>query len=253
MIGDDERILEAHALAVKSAQREFEAFAATRIRKNGAQNDRLTGNFAAAQFTHDTSRALDPHLHTHCIVFNATFDPVENRWKALQNYELLRARKFAENVYYHELARELKVFGYPIQNRARGDFEIEGVSEELCKRFSKRDAQVDAALKKLLESKPGLAGTNLKDLREQLAITERTRKQKDLDRDELRILWESQLTKSERDSLRQLRKIPEKAVKNEKLIGVAEAVQWAEEHLFDRNSVVLECQLWPEALAALGV
>jgi primosomal protein N' len=29
---------------------------------------------------------------------------------------------------------------------------------------------------------------------------------------------------------------------------VAEAVQWAEEHLFDRNSVVLECQLWQEAL-----
>jgi hypothetical protein len=29
---------------------------------------------------------------------------------------------------------------------------------------------------------------------------------------------------------------------------VAEAVQWAEEHLFDRNSIVLECQLWQEAL-----
>jgi len=29
---------------------------------------------------------------------------------------------------------------------------------------------------------------------------------------------------------------------------VAEAVQWAEEHLFDRNSVVLECQVWQEAL-----
>ena len=28
----------------------------------------------------------------------------------------------------------------------------------------------------------------------------------------------------------------------------AEAVQWAEEHLFDRNSVVLECQVWQEAL-----
>jgi hypothetical protein len=25
-------------------------------------------------------------------------------------------------------------------------------------------------------------------------------------------------------------------------------VQWAEEHLFDRNSVVLECQVWQEAL-----
>ena len=137
-LGEDERILEAHARAVRSALREFEAFAATRVRVGGAQNDRLTGNFVAALFTHDTSRALDPHLHTHCIVFNATFDPVENRWKALQNYELLRARKFAENAYYHELARELRRFGYRIRNRARGDFQIEGVSEELCDRFSKR-------------------------------------------------------------------------------------------------------------------
>jgi conjugative relaxase-like TrwC/TraI family protein len=61
LIGQDERILEAHAHAVKSALHEFERFAATRIRKNNAQNDRLTGNFAAALFTHDTSRALGKH------------------------------------------------------------------------------------------------------------------------------------------------------------------------------------------------
>jgi conjugative relaxase-like TrwC/TraI family protein len=248
LIGKDERILKAHARAVKSALHEFEAFAATRIRKNGAQNDRLTGNFAAALFAHDTSRALDPHMHTHCIVFNATFDQVENRWKALQNHELLRARKFAENVYYHELARELRRFGYQLRNRARGDFQVEGVSEELCDRFSKRHAQVDEAVAELLKEKPELAAGNLKDLREHLAATERTRKQKDLSRDELRTLWESQLTKSERESLHQLQKIPEKAVSNEKRISVVEAVQWAEEHLFDRNSVVLECQLWQEAL-----
>ena len=120
-------------------------------------------------FTHDTSRALDPHLHTHCIVFNATFDAVENRWKALQNYELLRARKFAENVYYHELARKLRGFGYQIRNLARGDFQIEGISEELCERFSKRDAEIDKALAKLLADKPELAGANFKALRAQLA------------------------------------------------------------------------------------
>ena len=110
LAGADERILEAHAQAVRSALREFEAFATTRVRVGKANCDRSTGNFVAAMFTHDTSRALDPHLHTHCIVFNATFDAVENRWKALQNYELLRARKFAENVYYHELARKLRGF-----------------------------------------------------------------------------------------------------------------------------------------------
>ena len=136
LAGEDVRIVEAHNRAVRSALREFESFASTRVRAGGRNFDRQTGNVAAALFTHDTSRALDPHLHTHCIVFNATFDAAENRWKALQNYELLRARKFAENAYYHELARELRSFGYSIRNRISGDFQIEGVSEELCERFS---------------------------------------------------------------------------------------------------------------------
>jgi len=94
---------------VRSALREFEAFAATRVRARGAQNDRMTGNFVSALFTHDTSRALDPHLHTYCIVFSATFDPVEGRWKALQNYELIRARKFAE----HACSNQIRTIEIP--------------------------------------------------------------------------------------------------------------------------------------------
>ncbi|NOS71993.1 MAG: relaxase domain-containing protein, partial [Verrucomicrobia bacterium] len=248
LLGEDKRVFEAHARAVRSALREFEAFAATRVRAGGVQSDRLTGNFVTALFTHDTSRALDPHLHTHCIVFNATFDAIEHRWKALQNYELLRARKFAENAYYHELSRELRIFGYRVRNRARGDFEIEGVSEELCERFSKRHTQIDEALAKLLADKPELTGENFQDLREQLATTERSRKQKTLSRDELRRLWEAQLNRTEQIALRQLANSPGKDVNEEKRVTVSEAVQWAEEHLFDRNSVVLECQLWQEAL-----
>ena len=121
---DDKRIVEAHSQAVQIALTEFECFAATRIRKDEANNSRMTGNVVAGLFTHDTSRALDPHLHTHCIVFNATFDKTEQRWKALQNYEMLRARKYVEAVYYHELIRELRGFGYGIKNQPRGDFQI---------------------------------------------------------------------------------------------------------------------------------
>lgn len=247
-LGNDDRIFEAHTRAVQAALQNFEAFAATRVRVGGVRTERLTGNFVAAQFTHDTSRALDPHLHTHCIVFNATFDVVENRWKALENYELLRARKFAENIYYHEFARDLKAFGYRIRNRPRGDFEIEGVSEELCRRFSKRDAEIDASLAKLLADHPELGGANIAELRAKLATEKRTRKQKDLSRDELRQLWEAQLSKSEQASLRQLSEQPKRDAKEENRVSVREAVQWAEDHLFDRNSVVLECQLWQEAL-----
>jgi conjugative relaxase-like TrwC/TraI family protein len=181
--------LKAHARAVRhGACAEFESFAATRIRVGGAQSDRLTGNFVAAMFTHDTSRALDPHLHTHCIVFNATFDAVENRWKALQNYELLRARKFAENAYYHELARELRGFGYRIRNRREATFKLRAFPKNLCQRFSKRDAEIDKALAKLLADHPELGGANIAGLRAKLATEKRTRKQKDLSRDELRAI-----------------------------------------------------------------
>jgi len=246
LAGADERILEAHAQAVRSALRELETFATTRIRVGKANNDRSTGNFVTAMFTHDTSRALDPHLHTHCIVFNATFDAVENRWKALQNFELLRAKKFAENTYYHELARKLRGFGYGIRNQARGDFQIEGVSDEICERFSKRHTQIDDAITKLLAEKPECAGGDLMAMRRLIATAERARKQKELSRDEQRSLWDAQLSEGERATLRRLPNHSETARSNR--ISVGEAVQWAEDHLFDRHSVVLECQLWQQAL-----
>jgi len=246
LVGADERILEAHAQAVRSAMKEFEAFATTRVRMGKANCDRTTDNFVAATFTHDASRALDPHLHTHCIVFNATFDAVENRWKALQNYELLRARKFAENVYYHELARKLRGFGYEIRNLARGDFQIEGISDEICERFSKRHTQIDEAIKKLLAEKPEYAGGDLMAMRRLIATAERARKQKELSHDEQRALWDVQMSQAERATLRQLPNHSGKITANQ--MGVGESVQWAEDHLFDRNSVVLECQLWQQAL-----
>ncbi len=156
--------------------------------------------------------------------------------------------QFAENAYYHELARELRGFGYRIRNLPRGDFQVEGVSDEFCQRFSKRDAEIDKALAQLLAEHPELGGANIAALRAKLATEKRTRKQKDLSRDELRSLWEAQLSNSEKALLRELSQRPKHNAKEEKRVGIGEAVQWAEEHLYDRNSVVLECQLWQEAL-----
>ena len=202
LVVGDERIIESHERAVRVALTEFETFAATRVRKRMADTSRLTRNLVAGLFTHDTSRALDPHLHTHCIAFNATHDPEEQRWKALQNHEMLRARKYVEAVYYHELAKDLRRFGYRIQNRARGDFEIEGVSDALCERFSKRHEQIDDAQAALLRAKPELAEANQKDLREHLATAERARKMRDVGRAELNRLWSAQLSVEEAEKLR---------------------------------------------------
>ena len=90
---DDQRLAEAHELSAQIALRELETFAATRVRKQGGQRDRTTGNLVAAAFVHTSSRALDPQLHTHFTVFNGTFDEREQCWKALQAgamYESIR-------------------------------------------------------------------------------------------------------------------------------------------------------------------
>src|ERR1039458_510603 len=102
----DSRIIAAHNRAVQATMQELEVFAETRVRMNGAKDDvRPTGNLVAACFRHETSRELDPQLHTHCVVFNATFDPVASRWKALQTHGLFKAQRFANSVYEHELCQ----------------------------------------------------------------------------------------------------------------------------------------------------
>ena len=171
-----------------------------------------------------------------------------NRWKALQNYEMLKARKFVENVYYHELAKALGRFGYGIRNLHRGDFQVEGVSEEICERFSKRHEQIDEGLRELLERKPELAGGNRKDLRERLATVERSRKMRDIPRSQLEELWIAQLSRTESDNLKALGRhaVEEPMAQDEHVAN--EALSWAEEHLFDRQSVVPEYALWRVAL-----
>jgi hypothetical protein len=53
----------------------------------------------AAAFTHTSSRALDPQLHTPLTVFNATFDESEHCWKALQAGGMYDAIRYGTAVY----------------------------------------------------------------------------------------------------------------------------------------------------------
>ena len=248
LVGEDARIVHAHNRAVQVAVLELERFAGTRVHSGGHISDRVTSNMVCAVFRHDTSRALDPHLHSHCIVFNATYDSVEKRWKALQASEMVRARKYVENVYYHELARELRRFGYDLVNHPRGDFEIQGVSQELCQRFSKRHEEIDEKTRELLAQKPHLAGGNVKGIREGIALSERLRKIKGITAEELRSLWMGQVSKAERKEIAALKTgLVTQSTAQEKDRAI-EAVAWAEEHLFDRRSVVPEYELWRHAL-----
>ena len=150
---DDDRLVSAHEEATRIAFRELETFAATRVRKQRNQRDRTTGNLVAAAFTHTSSRALDPLLHTHLTVFNATFDETEKRWKALQAGGMYDAIRYGTAVYRNELAKRVQQIGYRIRPAKHG-FEIEGVSDAVLKRFSQRSQQGVAVVREL-EQKAG--------------------------------------------------------------------------------------------------
>ena len=137
VMGDD-RLFEAHQKAVERTLEIVERrYATTRIQEGGSERKVVTtGNLVAGLFQHDTSRDLDPHLHTHCVLLNMT--RARNRWYSLHNDSLYRNKKLLGQIYQNELAIEVQKLGYKIETREHGQFEIAGFSREAIKAFSKR-------------------------------------------------------------------------------------------------------------------
>ena len=61
------KTFDAHERAASEALQELEAHAGVRVRKGGANENRTTGNLVLAVYHHDTSRELDPQIHTHAV------------------------------------------------------------------------------------------------------------------------------------------------------------------------------------------
>jgi conjugative relaxase-like TrwC/TraI family protein len=70
-----------------------------------------TGKLVAALFQHDTSRALDPQLHTHAVIANVTPRP-DGEWRALKNDQLFAENKLLGAIYHNELKGRVSALGY---------------------------------------------------------------------------------------------------------------------------------------------
>jgi conjugative relaxase-like TrwC/TraI family protein len=243
---DDQRLVEAHEESARIAFRELETFAGTRIRKQGVENrDRVTGNLVAASFVHDSSRELDPQLHTHFTVFNATFDERERRWKALQARGMYDAIRYGTAVYRNELAKRVQQIGYNIQPAKHG-FEIEGVEPEILNRFSKRAQQRDQAIQ-AMEQKLGRKLSN--DEISHAVHQSRAKKLKGISTAEVR---ERQLAQLQPDELQALQKLMTSAHRTglTPITGLErQALNYAVAHVFERKSVVPEHELLNAALS----
>ncbi|MEN9402037.1 MAG: hypothetical protein RL091_740 [Verrucomicrobiota bacterium] len=239
LVGGDERIRAWWDEAVRDTLREIEAVTATRLRCQGADGDRVTGNFVAAIVTHETSRKLDPQLHTHVCIMNATFDPAENRWKSVQPAGFYRHQAFFREVCYARLAGRLRAAGYKLEASPGLGFAIKGMSAELRERFSRRRADI--------QREASAQGVASQDALQAIAAGSRAAKV-NATAAELRACW----LKAAGDELNDLRTLvagTAGATRTALAGSPATALADAEAHLFERRSVVDQRELLAEALA----
>ena len=107
--------------AVDETMRAMESEMQCKVRKGGLYEDRKTGELLYSKFFHRDSRPInglsDPHWHVHCFLHNATFDPVEERWKAGQFRGLIADKGYFQE-YFHDA--RTKIDGVRVQAPANG-------------------------------------------------------------------------------------------------------------------------------------
>jgi len=244
MVGGDERIRAAFYESVKTALGELEHFAAVRDRRGDANDNevfRLTENFAGAAFLHDASRDLDPQLHVHAVLANATWDPQRNQWLALQPAEMMRASGYVRQVLYRELASKLRALGYdPYGMNSRG-FSIRGI-EHLRDRYSSRAKHV-AELAREFEMQKGRRPTK-KEI-EVLVKSSRADKLTEVTTERVREQQRSKLSEADASALDGLVERA-KAARSEKQVSHGlprSVVDAALRHVFERKSVAREAEV----------
>ncbi|HAT7956507.1 TPA: conjugative transfer relaxase/helicase TraI [Legionella pneumophila] len=157
LVGQDERLLQAHQEAVSITFGRIEQLAAeARITFNGETTFEKTRNLVAAMFVHTTSRELDPDLHTHVPILNMT-ERSDGLWRSLSSRskndkehldhgfrELIYSNQhYLGLVYMSSLAKKVKELGYDIRIKDRyGNFEVVGFSDEAITATSKRRVQI---------------------------------------------------------------------------------------------------------------
>ena len=249
-LGADGRLIDAHRKAVQDALKELESQAGSRVRQNDANENRTTGNLVLAVYHHDTSRELDPQLHTHAVAANLTYDGTEGRWKALQASDIYEARAYLTEVYRNALARGVRSLGYEIEDRRdnRGrdlGFDIKGVSGQLLEKYSQRSQQRDHAIAEFVKENGRQPTDN-----EVAVLVRETRADKlaEISTEEVHSRQRERLSPEEMFGLSQVHEDARKISGTQELDRAVASLDYAEKHVFERVSVARDHELLTEAL-----
>ena len=240
-LAKDDHILKTFQDSVYTTMLDIEADSKTRVRMNGDMQDRNTGEFIWAEFVHQTSRPVDthvpdPHLHSHCFVFNATWDGTEQQIKAGKFRDIKRDMPYYQARFHKRLSDNMITLGYNVR-LTDSSFEIDGVPQDVIDMFSKRSNEIGQIAK-------DYQITNAKQL-DGLGARTRSQKQKGLSMTDLKTAWKQQIhdlqtTTLESEGQHTVRFGPRKQAST---LDPQHCVDHAILHCFERASVMAERRL----------
>ena len=194
---------------------------------------------------------------------NATFDAVEQQWKAVEIGNTVADRVFFEAHFNHLVATKLQAAGYGIR-RTESHFELASVSRELVEKFSRRTNLIEQLARdkyRVLESQARalmkstnmvfddafahvVAGIGGDWDKWKSGLGARSREKKEATifkrREELLAHWQSEMTSQERQSLQHERV---KGAASQNLLDARAAKDLATKHLFEHVSLKRELHI----------
>jgi conjugative relaxase-like TrwC/TraI family protein len=216
----------------------IEADVETRVRKDGAFENRPGSGLAYAGFFHTTARPVegqiaDPHPHWHMFCFNATRDGAEDgRIKAADFANIFRDRPYYEALFYSRVAADFQQLRRAIERRPEGKWGLAEL-DSLNGTFSKRTDGIEETARLRGITDPGVKSK----------LGAKTRKKKDKDQlppEQLRDGWLDQLTDDQRDAMA---RVAAGMASGSQDVTAAEAVDFAFKHCSEKLSVMPEREL----------
>jgi conjugative relaxase-like TrwC/TraI family protein len=241
----DTRLEAAFWEAAREAVADLERYATTRVRKDGRQEDRITGNLVGYAVEHAETRPAkadkmpDPHRHIHIVIMNLTHDRDEGEWKAVKFRPIMDDRKYFDRRFNQRFAAKAAALGYDIETKWERDskgarrymgWDIKGIPDTVLKKFSRRTAEIEK-----LAADLSVTDAVSKD---KLGATSRLHKRKDLSLSDYRDYWNSRLTGEERA---QIGKAIGDATERGTVVRdpqAEQAMRYSIDHHFTRHSVV---------------
>lgn len=184
VVHGDQALLKAWNESVAETLAEIEKTVATRQRVDGVNQTVVTGKAVIATFNHDTSRDLDPHVHTHSVFLNAT--PTEDGWRTLAT-DTKGKSGFIEHIYAQQIAwgklnlakfrQKAEALGHTtVDTGPNGLWELEGVPK----------AEYSQRRQTIVDTVGADAPRHIRDI---AALDTRKVKQVNPDKDELLTRW----------------------------------------------------------------